>query len=233
MTFEKHTIRIGDEEVEVIRCVGEGQCQCDRCKERGIYNVSWTSMFYKLDEKDEHVICKDCLYELLIQRRIERLTEERDEYLEKWQTYYMNELNLQMQVEELKDDLERLSTVQALNETLMLDIDELKEQRDVFKRLFESANTSNFSTNSIIETMNSFYREQAQHLAGLKIEQAVKDTAKEILQGFNKWLKQGISDSYEIAVLNSDGFHGGRNRAFHEVKDLVKKVAESKGVEVE
>ena len=65
------------------------------------------------------------------------------------------------------------------------------------------------------------------------LKQAVKDTAKDILQGFNKWLKQAISDSYEIAVLNSGGFNGGRNRAFHEVKDLVKKVAESKGVEVE
>lgn len=66
-------------------------------------------------------------------------------------------------------------------ERLRKQADELKEERDVFKRLFESANTSHFSTNSIIETMNSFYREQAEHLAGLKIEQAVKDTAKEIL----------------------------------------------------
>ena len=64
------------------------------------------------------------------------------------------------------------------NYELQKQVNELKEQRDVFKRLFESANTSNFSTDSIIETMNSFYREQAEHLAGLKIEQATKDAVK-------------------------------------------------------
>ena len=109
---------------------------------------------------DYYYSCNDCARaDCLVNKQkaeIERLTEERDKYQEKWHTAYMNELNLRKQV------------------------DELKEQRDVFKRLFESANTSNFSTNSIIETMNSFYREQAQHLAELKIEQAVKDKAKEI-----------------------------------------------------
>ena len=35
-------------------------------------------------------------------REIERLTEEKDKYQEKWQTSYMNELNLQKQVDELK-----------------------------------------------------------------------------------------------------------------------------------
>ena len=71
------------------------------------------------------------------------------------------------------------------------EIERLTEQRDVFKRLFESVNTSHFSTDSIIETMNSFYREQAEHLAGLKIEQAVKETAKEyhdaVKELFSKW----------------------------------------------
>lgn len=60
-----------------------------------------------------------------------------------------------------------------------------------------------------------------------------KDTAKEILQGFYKWLNQAISDSYDKSVKGSYAYQGGRNNAFHEVKNLVKKVAESKGVEVE
>jgi hypothetical protein len=47
-----------------------------------------------------------------------------------------------------------------------------------------------------------------------------------------KWIKQAISDSYEEAVKGSVRY-GGKNTAFHEVKELVKKVAESKGVEVE
>lgn len=64
------------------------------------------------------------------------------------------------------------------------------------------------------------------------IEQAVKDMAKEILQGFMKWLNQAISNSYEKSI-NGSVRDGGMNTAFHEVKDLVKKVAESKGVEVE
>lgn len=63
-------------------------------------------------------------------------------------------------------------------------------------------------------------------------KQVVKDTAKEILQGFDKWLNQAISDSYNKSVCGSM-HHGGRNAAFHEVKELVKKVSESKGVEVE
>lgn len=64
-----------------------------------------------------------------------------------------------------------------------------------------------------------------------ELRQAVKNTAKEILQGFDKWLNQAISDSYNKSVCGSM-HHGGRNSAFHEVKELVKKVAESKGVEV-
>lgn len=66
----------------------------------------------------------------------------------------------------------------------------------------------------------------------LIIEKASKETAEEILQGVMKWLNQAISDSYNKSVCGST-HDGGRNTAFHEVKDLVKKVAESKGVEVE
>jgi hypothetical protein len=41
-----------------------------------------------------------------LQEENERLTEEKDKYQEKWQTSYMNELNLQKQVDELKLELQ-------------------------------------------------------------------------------------------------------------------------------
>ena len=63
-------------------------------------------------------------------------------------------------------------------------------------------------------------------------EQTVKDTQKEILQGIYKWLNQAISFSYDVSVKGSLHY-GGKNKAFHEVKELVEQVAKSKGVEVE
>lgn len=42
------------------------------------------------------------------QKEVERLTEERGKYQEKWQTAYMNELNLQKQVDELNSEKENL-----------------------------------------------------------------------------------------------------------------------------
>lgn len=124
---------------------------------------------------------------------------------------------LKQELEVLKEDNKRLNELlvggtevidywtnkyleeQAKNTELQKQVDELKEQRDVFKRLFESVNTSHFSTNSIIETMNSFYREQAEHLAGLKIEQAVKDIAPLAIQRFINQL-----DIDEIIRVDSD-----------------------------
>lgn len=67
------------------------------------------------------------------------------------------------------------------NDELQKQVDELMEQRDVFKNLFENCNNSSITTDEIINAMNSFYREQAEHLAELKIEKAIKDTASEIL----------------------------------------------------
>lgn len=47
---------------------------------------------------------------------IERLTEEKGKYQEKWQTSYMNELNLQKQVDELKEQLKSVqSSCQSKN----------------------------------------------------------------------------------------------------------------------
>lgn len=63
-------------------------------------------------------------------------------------------------------------------------------------------------------------------------KQAVKDTSKEILQDLLKWLNQSISFSNGKS-LNGSIQYGAMNKAYHEVKRRVKKIAESKGVEVE
>lgn len=97
--------------------------------------------------------------------------------------------------ERLENDNERLD---KNNVVLQKQINELKEQRDVFKRLFESANTSNFTTNSIIETMNSFYREQAEHLAELKIKQVVKEILQEGKYCLSKSLQNWIKEHYGV-----------------------------------
>lgn len=60
-----------------------------------------------------------------------------------------------------------------------------------------------------------------------------KEKAKEILSGLVHWLKGAIRDSYDHAVKNPFGIYGGKNHAFHEMLDLVKKVAEKEGIEVD
>lgn len=73
-------------------------------------------------------------------------------------------------------------------------VDKLKEECEVFKKLFNDCD-GRFTAEEIINTMNTFYREQAEHLAELKIEQAVKDTAKEIwdfAKDFFEWDEEGF-----------------------------------------
>lgn len=121
-----------------------------------------------------------------LKAEIERLTEDWKQRINKARQRQFNSLKkeelasaYEKLIESLEDELEHRQNDYM---ELQKQVDELKEQRDVFKRLFESVNTTHFSTDSIIETMNSFYREQAEHLAGLKIKQAVKDRTVEILQ---------------------------------------------------
>lgn len=106
-------------------------------------------------------------------------------------------------------------------------VDELKEERDVFKNLFEHCNNSSITIDQIIESMNSFYREQAEHLAELKIEQAVKDTAKEIFEKIFGVLfcftTQGKSEEY------NEGFI----QCLSEIDERIQKLAKEHGVEVE
>ncbi len=66
-----------------------------------------------------------------------------------------------------------------------------------------------------------------------KADEVRKEKAKEILNGLVHWLKGAIRVSYDFAVRNPFGIHGGKNCAFHEMLDLVKKVAEKEGIEVD
>lgn len=72
MKYEKVKFKVGDEVFDVVHCLGDGQCECSRCKENGRWSLSWTPWFYKMDENDEDVLCPDCLRELLIQERVNR-----------------------------------------------------------------------------------------------------------------------------------------------------------------
>ena len=159
---------------------------------------------------------------MIVKEEIDYLTEDRDRYKELFHQAVKNRDEFvaladtkQKQWETLSRNYDMLYDEKV---ELQRQVNELTEQRDVFKRLFESVNTSNFSTNSIIETLNSFYREQAEHLAGLKIEQAVKDTAKEILQ--------------EVVKLRKEE-HGIYYSAYDYAIEISKRIRKKYGVEVE
>lgn len=140
---------------------------------------------------------------------IERLTEDWKQRINKARQRQFNSLKkeelasaYEKLIESLEDELERRQTDYT---ELQKQVDELKEQRDVFKRLFESVNTSHFSTDSIIETMNSFYREQAEHLAGLKIEQATKDAVKKFADLVEFHSVASMEDNVEYFTISALG----------------------------
>jgi FtsZ-binding cell division protein ZapB len=132
---------------------------------------------------------------------------------------YREKAELQKQVEDWvrvhDEQLQAMLVLTIENKNLQKQVDELKEERDVFKNLFEHCNNSSITIDQIIESMNSFYREQAEHLAELKIEQAVKSTVKEVLQY--------VGDLYD------DGDQRFRLKDYQWHKDLCKRY----GVEVE
>lgn len=81
MKYETIKFNVGNEQYDVIHCLGDGQCECKSCKDKGIWSRTWTSWFYKLNETDENVLCRDCLAEILIQRRIDKAVKEIYSYL--------------------------------------------------------------------------------------------------------------------------------------------------------
>ena len=126
------------------------------------------------------------------------------------------------------------------------EIERLTEERDKAKR----DNTSLTYAISKVETNNAKLQKQVDELTdklgkvlstvgideykqSKAIEQAVEERTKEIVQGFNKWANQAISESYDKCVKAGYGYYGGQNNAFHEVKGLIQRVAKYYGVEVE
>lgn len=95
--------------------------------------------------------------------------------------------------------------LENMNNLLKKQVAELTEQRDVFKRLFENANESHITCDEIINTMNSFYREQAEHLAGLKIEQATKDAVKKFADLVEFHSVATMEDNIEYFTISALG----------------------------
>ena len=121
--------------------------------------------------------------------------------------------------EEIVKDIERSTGMPSYWKKIVLDlIHRLQAENELLKE-----------RNYWLESEHEYQCEKS-YFEG--VEKGQKDTEKEILQGFNKWLNQAISESYDKSVKGSVRY-GGMNTAFHEVKELVKKVAEEKGVEVE
>lgn len=79
MRYETVNLIVGDEKFEVIHCLGNGHCECKSCKEKGKWSLNWTDWFYKLQENDDDVLCRECLREVLTQRRIDKIIKDRIE----------------------------------------------------------------------------------------------------------------------------------------------------------
>lgn len=115
-----------------------GNCTCTNCNfytgngyEECIVNVSKSALklIHSLQAKNEGLLkdyyseCETCdeQKDIIAKKKaeIERLTEEKDKYQKKWHTAYMNELNLQKQVDELKVYLasEKVCSKQAVKDT--------------------------------------------------------------------------------------------------------------------
>lgn len=103
-----------------------------------------------------------------------------------------------------------------------------KEMRGEIERV-KAALTDAVRSFTRVETL---YKIKCNELEAAK-KSAGKEKAKEILCGLVHWLNGAISDSYNFAVKNPLGIYGGKNLAFHEMLDLVKKIAEEEGVGVD
>ena len=105
---------------------------------------------------------------------IERLTEEKDKYQEKWQTSYTNELNLQKQVDELNKVITSLKYAHLQDECKLADL------ISTCKRAIELSDEWK-----------------------AKFKQAVKDTAKEIYAQVLEWLPVNEDYHWFITTLEN------------------------------
>ena len=49
--------------MKVVKCKGEGQGSCKRCKEKGKWNRAWMCFLYEI-EGHEGIYCRDCVNEI-------------------------------------------------------------------------------------------------------------------------------------------------------------------------
>ena len=59
--------------VNIKRCNGNGQAQCSGCKNKGKWNVQWSSFLYEVEGK-EGLYCFDCVKEIREKEMDEFLT---------------------------------------------------------------------------------------------------------------------------------------------------------------
>ena len=49
--------------MKITTAKGEGQSQCRRCKERGIFNVCWCCFMFEIEGHEGHY-CRECMEEI-------------------------------------------------------------------------------------------------------------------------------------------------------------------------
>ena len=49
--------------MKITQAKGEGQSQCRRCKELGIWTVEWCCFMYEIEEKEGYY-CRECIEEM-------------------------------------------------------------------------------------------------------------------------------------------------------------------------
>lgn len=90
--------------------------------------------------RNAHKMCTDLEDKnRALQEQVDELTDEKDKYQEKWQTSYMNELNLQKQVDELTDKLGKvLSGIKADEFLVARGVEQAVKDtaKEIFEKIF-------------------------------------------------------------------------------------------------
>lgn len=58
--------------MKIVKCKGEGQGSCKSCNDKGIWNVNWMSLLYKI-EGYESYYCSKCLQEIINEHKGETI----------------------------------------------------------------------------------------------------------------------------------------------------------------
>lgn len=177
--------------------------------------ASWKLKFFNLKEEFDKELSEHEEFTKKAKAEIERLTEENKKLVEEIDLEVDLQTKRKRQI--IAESQEFIDEIANKNAELQKQVDELKAEKE--NLYFLNKNLEDY-----IDNHEPIWKRNT--------EQAVKDTAKEILHELLKWLNQSISFSNGKS-LNGSVQYGAMNKAYHEVKRRVKKIAESKGVEVE